>query len=38
MDDAIRHGAHEIDEARGSGPGGNIDDWLAAERELRGDK
>ena len=28
--------AYELFEARGSEPGADVDDWLQAERELRG--
>ena len=34
-DDRIRNRAYEIYEGRGSEPGHDWDDWLAAERELR---
>ena len=35
-DDAIRGRAYELYEARGGEPGADLDDWLRAERELRG--
>jgi hypothetical protein len=35
-DDDVRHRAYEIYLRRGGAPGRDLDDWLQAERELRG--
>jgi hypothetical protein len=34
-DEEIRRRAYEIYEARGGAPGSDVDDWCAAEREVR---
>ena len=34
-DDAVRRRAYELYVSRGDGPGSEVDDWLAAEREVR---
>ncbi len=34
-EERIRQRAYEIHKARGGGPGGELDDWLQAERELQ---
>ncbi len=34
-DEEIRQRAYEIYLTRGAAPGGELDDWLQAERELR---
>jgi len=34
-EEEIRHRAYEIYLARGGAPGGEVEDWLQAERELR---
>lgn len=36
-EDAIRERAYQISQRRGGEPGRELDDWLQAERELRGD-
>jgi hypothetical protein len=36
-DEEIRRRAYEIYLARGEQPGGELDDWLQAERELEGE-
>jgi hypothetical protein len=36
--DEVARRAHELYEARGGEHGADVDDWLRAERELRGDK
>jgi hypothetical protein len=35
-DEDVRRRAYEFYEARGDAPGSDFDDWVAAERELRG--
>ncbi len=36
-DEDVRARAYQIFQARGAVPGRELDDWLQAERELRGD-
>lgn len=35
-EDRIRQRAYEIHQARGGAPGQDLDDWLQAEREIKG--
>jgi hypothetical protein len=35
-EEAIRRRAYEIYESRGGSPGNELDDWYAAEQEIRG--
>lgn len=35
-EDQVRVRAYQISQARGGAPGRELDDWLQAERELRG--
>jgi hypothetical protein len=35
-EEEIRRRAYQIYEARGDGPGTDVDDWCAAERDVRG--
>jgi hypothetical protein len=37
-EEEIRRRAYEIYEARGGAPGSDVDDWCAAEREIRGSR
>jgi hypothetical protein len=36
-EDRIRRRAYEIHQARGGAPGQDLDDWLQAEREIKGE-